>query len=539
MKFWLAGNGVSSVLITSARLIQGTKNIPVTVNGAQSFYIPATGRWSDYVSIADFTLPGSVTLTMLFEGTVNVSTFSDNSIPDDPVAVSAYDFLSQGAECTGDVLFDVEFDGSFVDSVGGLTPVVTGDATIETGSRMFGSGCGKLQPFTSILQPINITGVTITEWVSGLGRTEFLNLAKVEGVLHLYLSDGFDNGVVLTTSGNYTIFNSYNEISVNVVFSEIPDLENNSSVSDSIGLIQNASSLAYTPSEETKTILKTNGFTYSVFMQTDESPAMHIAYSFEKASGGYNLRVFANGHLQNAIFISDANIDVYIMYMFTLLAQEETVYCDGYQIIEGALWTSEFTPPDAPITPDTRLVELTHNSSITLTTNPAPGDTIKLKGGTLGDVTLTFVNHYPNNQYEVQIGATVNETAANLALAINKIAGAEFTAAATDNVVDVIAYSPTFSMEETGESVVLGGVTRTLDGLITEDISVDDSFTVADGGKAIQQNVSVTEAIDGLIDGLSENINITDYFDTPMDGLDESVLVSTSFVGLIDVMGAV
>jgi hypothetical protein len=48
--------------------------------------------------------------------------------------------------------------------------------------------------------------------------------------------------------------------------------------------------------------------------------------------------------------------------------------------------------------------------------------------------------------------------------------------------------------------------------------------------------VSVTEAIDGLIDGLSENINITDYFDTSMDGLDESVLVSTSFVGLIDVM---
>lgn len=85
----------------------------------------------------------------------------------------------------------------------------------------------------------------------------------------------------------------------------------------------------------------------------------------------------------------------------------------------------------------------------------------------------------------------------------------------------------------------MSGVSRTLDGLITEDISVDDSFTVTDGGKAIQQNVSVTEAIDGLIDGLSENINITDYFDTSMDGLDESVLVSTSFVGLIDVMGAV
>ena len=537
--FWLAGNGVSTMNVTHATLTQGTKTIPLTVNGHTSFYIPPTGRWSDYASIADFTFPGNVTITVFFADPVDAAIFSDNPVPDDPVVVSVIADSLTGAGLTGEILFDVEFEGTFTDSVNGLTPVVTGDATIETGSRMFGNGCLKLNATTGILQPTNITGVTITEWISGSGITESLNLANVEGVLHLYLGTnyGYDHGAILTEGGSYTIFNESNTIAVNVVFSELPPLSNNNSISDSIGLIQQPSSLTYTPSEETKTILKANGFTYSVFGQIDESPTTHLAYSFEKASGGYNCYLFIAGILQGGVFISDDDIDVYIIYMYAL-STEGAAYYDGYQIIKGAVWTSNFTPPSQPFvsSSDYGLLELTSNSSITLTTNPAPGDTIKLKGGTLGDVTLTFVNHYPNNQYEVQIGATVNETAANLALAINKIAGAEFTAAATDNVVDVIAYSPTFSMEETGESVVLGGVTRTLDGLITEDISVDDSFTVADGGKAIQQNVSVTEAIDGLIDGLSENINITDYFDTPMDGLDESVLVSTSFVGLIDVM---
>lgn len=539
-KFWLAGNGVSSVLITSARLIQGTKNIPVTVNGAASFYIPATGKWSDYASISDFSLPGNVTLTVTFSGTMNIATFLDNSNPGDPVVVSATEIPSpETPSLAGEILFDVEFEGTFIDSVNGLEPVVTGDAIIETGPRMFGNGCLKLNATTDILQPTNITGVTITEWISGSGITESLNLANVEEVLHLYLGTnyGYDHGAILTEGGSYTIFNESNTIAVNVVFSELPPLSNNNSISDSIGLIHPPSSLAYTSSEETKTILKANGFTYSVFGQIDESPTTHLAYSFEKASGGYNCYFFVAGILQGSVFISDDDIDVYIAYMYAL-STEGAAYYDGYQIIKGAVWTSNFTPPSQPFifSSDYGLIELTSSSSITLTTNPAPGDTIKLKGGTLGDVTFTFVNYYPRNQYEVQIGATVNETTANLALAINRIEGAEFTATATDNVVDITAYSPTFSTEKTGDGITLSGVSRTLDGLITEDISVDDSFTVTDGGKAIQQNVSVTEAIDGLIDGLSENINITDYFDTPMDGLDESVLVSTSFVGLIDVM---
>ncbi len=463
-KFWLAGNGVSSVLITSARLIQGTKNIPVTVNGAASFYIPATGKWSDYASISDFSLPGNVTLTVTFSGTMNIATFLDNSNPGDPVVVSATEIPSpETPSLAGEILFDVEFEGSFVESVSGFTPSTIQNCTIETGNVLFGSGSCFFNGSSSNLP---------------------------------------ESGAILTYPTNSTFINKCTE----------------------------------------------GDFTFSMFRRLLEPeggyPAgstIHNVTVYVKVTGGYNGYMYDNGALtpESPQTVSDIEIEDALLNF--VIGTGSSVIIDGIQIIKGALWTGNFTPPSQPFifSSDYGLIELTSSSSITLTTNPAPGDTIKLKGGTLGDVTFTFVNYYPRNQYEVQIGATVNETTANLALAINRIEGAEFTATATDNVVDITAYSPTFSTEKTGDGITLSGVSRTLDGLITEDISVDDSFTVTDGGKAIQQNVSVTEAIDGLIDGLSENINITDYFDTSMDGLDESVLVSTSFVGLIDVMGAV
>ena len=91
-RFWLAGNGVSSVLATSATLSQGSKSIPITVNGATSFYIPATGRWSDYASIADFDLPGNVTISISFPEEVQAPTFGDSTDPDEPVATSAFSY---------------------------------------------------------------------------------------------------------------------------------------------------------------------------------------------------------------------------------------------------------------------------------------------------------------------------------------------------------------------------------------------------------------------------------------------------------------
>jgi hypothetical protein len=191
-----------------------------------------------------------------------------------------------------------------------------------------------------------------------------------------------------------------------------------------------------------------------------------------------------------------------------------------------------------PCEEDFDLTEITLHGTITLSGNPSPGDTLILKGGSGGDITFTFVDHYPNTAYEIQIGETANETAAMIATAINNIVGAEFVATVADNVIAIVAYTTTFSMEETGDSITLGAVTRTLDGLITEEVSAADSFTVTDGGKAVQEEISAADNIDGLIDGLSESVNVSDSFDVPLDSLNESVSVSTNFEGLIDVMGA-
>ncbi len=183
-----------------------------------------------------------------------------------------------------EILFDVEFEGNFTDSVNGLEPVVTGDAIIETGSRMFGNGCLKLNATTG------------------------------------------------------------------------------------------PSSLVYTPSEETKTIVKENGFSASLFVEPPASPILHYGYSFEKVFGGFNVRMFLEGTIQFYQFLTDEEIDMYILYMFQVTESSEYVYyIDGYQIIKGALWTSDFTPPTEPFSSEGVSHTLTLADSFILTDVP-PGN---------------------------------------------------------------------------------------------------------------------------------------------------------------------
>ena len=123
-RFWFAGNGVSSVLVNSATISQGAKSIPIRVNAAESFYVPSTGRWSDIVSISDFTLPGYVTITVVYPATASAPTFYDYVIPADPVAVSVIDVDvdRDPSPTTGHLLMDLQFEGTTEDSINGFTP---------------------------------------------------------------------------------------------------------------------------------------------------------------------------------------------------------------------------------------------------------------------------------------------------------------------------------------------------------------------------------------------------------------------------------
>jgi hypothetical protein len=95
LQLWFAGKGSGcsgprTTLIASAYITQGGKSTPVSVRGQYSnFVVPPTGCWSDAVSVADFTLPGTVSFIVNYVEATNVPTFSDNAIPTDPVPISA------------------------------------------------------------------------------------------------------------------------------------------------------------------------------------------------------------------------------------------------------------------------------------------------------------------------------------------------------------------------------------------------------------------------------------------------------------------
>jgi len=452
-RFWLAGNGVSSVLATSATLSQGSKSIPITVNGATSFYIPATGRWSDYASIADFDLPGNVTISISFPEEVPIATFGDNTDPDDPVVVSVIeedrrispiiDIPAQGV-----LLFDLQFEGTLNDSVNGLAPTTQIGCSLTTEHKKFGSYGLKL--------------------------------------------DGGNMELIYELSPSF-----------------IEDI-----LSDD--------------------------FTLHYFISMGDNAWLHVAVVYAKTITGFDSNYYVEGvRFHNQFYTYEELVfSLSTDFIITKLTPQ-TQYWDCFQIIRGQVWTENFTPPTAPIAalPKVEVTEITFDSTITLTSNPSPGDTLILKGGSGGDVTLIFVDHYPNTAYEIQIGETANETAANIVIAINAIIGAEFVATADGNVITITAYSPELDIETDSGDIDIGAITKTTADIISEEVSAADSFTVTEGGKSVQENASATDAVDGLIDGLSETVSAIAVIDCLMDSMDEGANAADNFDGLIDYMG--
>jgi len=190
---------------------------------------------------------------------------------------------------------------------------------------------------------------------------------------------------------------------------------------------------------------------------------------------------------------------------------------------------------------DEVLTEITFNITITLSGNPSPGDTLTLKGSAGGeDIVFTFVDFTPVALNQIQIGADTTETATNIAAALNNIEGAEFVATADGNVITITAYSPELEIETDSDEIDIGIITKTTADIISEEVSVADSFTATEGGKSVQENVSVSTELDGLIDGLSETVSATAVIDCLMDSMDENAnasAASDNFDGLIDYMG--
>lgn len=491
---FFAGNGVDSYLVASATLTQGSKTVAFGVGGKTSFYVPKDGRWSDWVSVADFSLPGYVTYTVAVANVAQKLPVAPTN-PTVPVPVGAIEYVLPIEEM----------------------PVV--DLDEEAGDY--------------------ITSLPYSEYGQNLGDWDITADPEASVIYSSGMYIQIDRPTEPEHSANLSI-------SILPFISHLPD-------KFTVEIITQCDSVPVS-----------NDADFQLFLYTLDAAYIHGILASDAGIPGYE---FLYKPLINALqkwrwewdATNKDRISVNIFYDDQFIAKlvgalSAKAGSEGYPSPVAGIGLNFGNHYDTGqdlklhiksisitdgVSESRSLTEVTAESTITVDTNPTPGDTLTLKGSAGGeDIVFTFVESYPLNDYEIQIGTDTSETASNIAAAINNIEGAEFVASAEGNVVTITAYTQTeFSMETDSEGLALGAVTEIVPGFIDEEASVSTEFDATDGGKAVQEAATVSDAMDGLIDGLAESISASTEFDVPMDGITEEISVSTTFDGLIDYMG--
>lgn len=489
--FWFPGNGVDSYLVGSATISYGGETRSLKVNGRTAFYVPKEGRWSDWVSIYDWAWGHSneyISVTFTFSiASTSAKIPTAPAAPSTPVGVSAYEYKiitedlpeTELNEEVGDLVTSLPFVENFINldnwAIGetSVTPTISEGLYINL-PKLTEPGHGKSTDIRIFPFMSHLPSKFSFEIITNCDSVPISSWCNI--IIYLYTLDFTFVGVVpaITPDAPFEILYKPLENKIQKWRWEI---------------------------DTTNTGRPIERIYYDDELITEIAAA---GYFISATSGVAGLQIEANNHY-------DTGADL-------------RLHIKSITITDGIT--------------DRSLSEVTATSTITLTTNPAAGDTLTISGGTGGNIVFTFVDHYPNNSTEIQIGANANATATNVAAALNNITGAEFTATVVNNVITVTAYtSLSFSMSTTSAGITTGSITEIIPGFNEEDISVADSFTATEGGKSVQENVSVTDSIDGLIDGLPENITAASAFDAPLDDITESASVSTDIDGLIDYFG--
>lgn len=653
LQLWFAGKGSGcsgprTTLIASAYITQGGKSTPVSVRGQYSnFVVPPTGCWSDAVSVADFTLPGTVSFIVNYVEATNVPTFSDNAIPTDPVPISALRSVTiEGDDIiyndSDTISLENGLDGTITWVIGdgssaGVTLAAQGDGVLANSGASLSSLSWLVSDFlynryTPLIQSfeINLTiNVSALElgtihadstmmWI-GYFPSSFVGICFCSDALGKYDESGYSTVGGAVAPGTHT---------VRVIFTRNGSTWNVSAVVDgtsfsfvstvgstSIGFTFHTYTAQRTMEISSLSALTTDTTNLAVLPWKDE---LDILSGWDDAKAVYSITdgvlKLDSGSISKYIH-SHENIEKYTMEIVANIGAEEfgvflygeltTTYCfihpsgftvlgtlaDPFHIsanISSGKHTFRFES-DNSITPTLRiylddvycgetiintepdlnqpptalvlgavtgsvyiseisivgtidgsgtLTEVKKSGSITINTNPSPGDTLTISNS--ATTVFTFVDHYPNNATEIQIGATTVVTAQALATAINNISGAEFVATVDGSIISVDAYCESaFTMTTTSTGIEISSITEIVPGLITEIATAADSFTASDGGKAVQENATAADSTDGLIDGIVEAASVSTVFDTLNVEMDETIeaTVVTDFDGLIEYMG--
>jgi hypothetical protein len=257
-----------------------------------------------------------------------------------------------------DILFDCEFEGTFADSVHGISPTSIGEGiSLEASTRMFGSGCCKQTGVFSIYPTTLFSdGVTLSNAQSAIHSPHHYGPMLFDKDAMTLAWGDEATPVPITGDGIYTLL--YNDdptetIDATVVVSELPG-----GSESHYPIYLEGTPLVYTPTEELITALKENGFTVSGFQQSEQdyiplvgdtiphNTTFHMATVLEKVTEGYNLYIFVEGILQMPMqYLPDIYIDIMITNTFTPIPC--FIWFDSFQVIAGALWTANFTPPSS------------------------------------------------------------------------------------------------------------------------------------------------------------------------------------------------
>lgn len=490
-KFWLTGSDFSQ-FIASAFITQGAKSVQVTINGKTSVILPpGQGRWTDFASIADFTLPGDIKCVINYVVAIALPTFSNEPVPNTPVPVSAVNELPEEEPTYNPpdpVYTRLPFRDDF-DS--GLCSGWTGEGYVE----------GEV-PITASNGNINLTG-TAYRLIRCYNSTPITELTYEVMIRVNALTDD-----TIQYEGEEPVEGTY------VVFSLLADI-----------ILTNSANIVLAPDTVGRLSHGANA-------------------KFEKITVDKSL---AGGFITTRLFVDD------ILKKETVTATEATALSTadaGLHYCDGMLYLMDHSTDDINIDIAYCLIreglhdyagsftEVTKSGDITINTNPSPGETFTVSNSVT--TVFTFVDHYPNNATEIQIGATTVVTAQALATAINNISGAEFVATVDGSIISVDAYCESaFTMTTTSTGIEISSITEIVPGLITEIATAADSFTASDGGKAVQENATAADSTDGLIDEITEAASVSTVFDTLNVEMDETIeaTVVTDFDGLIEYMG--
>lgn len=509
IRLWFAGKGSGgAALVYSAYATQGGKSVPVSVGGKFStFTIPSTGRWSDFISVADFTLPGDVIFVINYVVAISLPTFTGNSVPTDPVPISAVEGATQ-----------LPISSSTPSSLGGTLISDTFDS--DQGWYNFGTPTAG---FTDAIADgkMKITG-------AGTGNIDTRRMDSFPKVP------------------------TYSKLSfeVDVTINELPTTNwtyypGTGTYPDACGYLQISCEKYHLGT--TLIFTKLGVYTYYI-NESYESALLKIA----DAASSYRIKIMWDGTTANpygSIYINDALcyttsvsnyhstyfFRIYTIFQARVADAGETIDFD----IDNVTFKGDMGTPYSGTTSSSPslLTETPYTGTIIISTNPTAASTITITNS--ATTVFTFVDHYPVKTGEVQIGATRDITANNLATAINNISGAEFVATVSGYTITVKAYTETEFSATTTSGGITASITGIVPGLITENISVSDEFTATLTTKYVGENATAADNTDGLVDGPAEAASVTTVFDTLNVEMDETIeaTVVTAFDGLIEYMG--